>query len=76
MSTYYGLRCRSHKPPIDSEPWYNHGAYLLTPALALNRHALREYVNTHYRDMPPELRFLSQHVSCDVVVVNEYGDES
>ena len=33
MSKYWGFRCASHDPPIDSERWLNHGDQALADAL-------------------------------------------
>ena len=71
MSTYYGFRCHGHVPPIDSEPWHNHGAARLRLALQFDRHLVREYLNLCY-NLPAELEWLAEHVECDVTVVSEY----
>lgn len=73
MSTYYGYRCRSHKPPMESEHWYNHGDYILQAGLLLQGYNLTEYVNTVNHSLPSELEWLAHHPKCDVIVVDEYG---
>jgi hypothetical protein len=77
LSTYWGYRCLSHDPPLDSERLSNHHADMLVATLRARPHVLKaiEVGHLHGGFITPEWwRFLVDHPRCEVVVVNEYGE--
>lgn len=88
MSTYWGYRCISHDPPLESEHWFNHGedvlidAYLKVRAgtwpMVPDRLFPGEFepalvVHRSYETAEPHA-WLTDHPRCEVVLANEYGD--
>lgn len=73
MSTYWGYKCMSHDPPLESEYWYNHGDEKLA-ALLKDREALIRLGDNLSLSLPPEIVWLREHPKCTVVVANAHGD--
>ena len=89
MSEYGGYRCTTHKPPLDSERWFNRGTGLLEEAFTLERAGLwpndPKYDPRWPEPMPvghddsqarftAPIHWLRDHPHCQVVLVNEYGE--
>ena len=77
MSTYWGYRCTSHDPPLDSETWLNHGEDELERGLRDRDAIVRAVAHVEEFfdpfDAPAWWYWLAKHPRCAVVVVNEYN---
>lgn len=77
MSTYWGYRCISHNPHLESEHWYNHRENMLGELLqkkALIPAAIEVASTVWDAQLPQEVHWLAHHLNCSVEVVNEYGE--